>query len=248
MYASNLAQILPADLVLMHALHVPMVDAYAPATTLAAMMEEAETAARKRLDNLCEELANGFNIKVRSYLAFGLASDLVTKAEKSEGADLIVLGTHGATNAIDVLIGTTASQIMTKTHHPTLVVPKDAQFEGLDKVGYATDFTSDSDGMIEPFGALMRPFNAEISVVHVAVENASTDQMANILKHFEKTSDPQMIKGENIPEELNAFIRENDLKLLAMKRHRYSWFDKLFHRSVTKQMVYHSEVPVLIFN
>ena len=247
-FAVNMAIKMPASLMLVHGLHVPLVDAYAPASTLATMMEESETSATKRIDNLCEEISVKHSIKVTSAIAFGLVTDLIAKIEGKEQVDLIVLGTHGATNAFDVLLGTTATQIVAKAHSPTLVVPVDAKFDNLDNVGYATDFTDDSDGKIEVFKEIMRPFKSNLEVVHVAnVEEIGSD-MDNILKHLDTTSYPQMVKGENIPEELNAFIEEKNLKLLAMKRHRYNWFDKLFHKSVTKQMVYHSEVPIMIFS
>jgi nucleotide-binding universal stress UspA family protein len=247
-FAVNMAIKMPATLILVHGLHVPLVDAYAPASTLATMMEEAETLASKRMDNLCEEISAKFSLEVESEIAFGLVTDLISKLERRKQVDLIVLGTSGTSNAIDVLLGTTASQIVAKAHSPTLVVPTEAKFENFDQVGYATDFTDDSDGKIEVFTEIMKPFKSIIEVVHVANEKEINGNMDNILKHLDTTSYPQMIKGEDITEELNTFIGDKNLKMLAMKRHRYNWFDKLFHKSITKQMVYHSEIPIMIFS
>ena len=247
-YAAKLASVNGASLFLLHARHVPIVDAYAPASTMTTMMDDAFQAAEKRMSNYAEEVAHDHQIRVESRVAFGLLSDMVEELESSQPVDLVVLGTRGAGNAVNEWLGTTASQIMQVSKAPTIVIPGNAEYQGLRRVGYATDFSSDSDMMIEQFANMMKPFNAEVFVVHVSTSSDSSDELDRIIKHFENASDPVTIKGENIAEELNAFIWDNSLNLLALKRHKRNWFDNLFHKSITKEMIYHSNVPVLVFN
>ncbi|MBI1307368.1 MAG: hypothetical protein GC181_12260 [Bacteroidetes bacterium] len=247
-YAARMAQVMDASVHLMHAMHVPVVDAYAPAPTLENMMVDEQLLCEKRITNLAEELSRDFKIRVTTTTEFGLATDVVTSTEKKHSIDLVVISTHGATNAIDQWLGTTASQIVAKSLAPTIVIPRDAEFEGFSRVGYATDFTHDSDSTVHAFAEIMKPFKSQIFVVHVSSEYASDDEIESIMKHFEDASDPITIKGEDVANELNAFIWDNGINLLAMKRHKRSWFDNLFHKSITKQMIYHSTVPLLIFN
>ena len=247
-YAARMAEIVNAELHLVHGLHVPVVDAYAPASTVTSIMEEVEQHAKNTMLRYAEGIERDFGRKVKTTVTFGLVNDIVEKIERDQKINLVVLGTHGATNAVDVLLGTTAAQIMAHSDSPTLVVPRDATFSGLKKVGYATDFSSDADKKIEEFIALMKPFNSEILVVNVTHESGNPDELDNIVKHLDHETHPILVKGDNIPDELNSFIRDNDLQALAMKRHKRNWFDNLFHKSMTKQMVYHSEVPIMVFN
>jgi nucleotide-binding universal stress UspA family protein len=43
-------------------------------------------------------------------------------------------------------------------------------------------------------------------------------------------------------------MEENDAEMLALVRHNVGFFDRIFHGSITKQMVLHPEHPMLILH
>lgn len=247
-YAAKMAVEMKADLLLIHAMHVPVVDAYAPATLLGSMMDDTKASTLKKMANLSEEVAGEYGIKVHTHTAFGLASDMVIEIEASKSIDLVVMGTKGAGSAIDSLLGTTSAQVMAKSIKPTLVIPEKANFEGIRRLGYATDLTSETDSEIQHFTTLFEVFKPQITIVHVAHRGGGADRYQNLLRNLGQKEDIVMIEGLNIAEELHAFVRDNGINILALKRHKRNWFEGLFHKSITKQMVFHSDVPVIIFN
>lgn len=247
-YACRMAKIMNAEVILLHAMLVPVIDAYTPPSTMTSMMDDLRVSSENRTANLAEELAKEFAIKVTTMVQFGLPHDLIRTIEKEQELELIVMGTKGANNAIDVILGTNASQVMRNALTPTMIIPEDAQFGGLKNVGYATDFTNETDNQIDTFNRLLEPFRSEVTVVHVAKNTSNSDQIDRMIQHLNHPTKPETIKGEHIAEELHAFVWENNLALLALKRHKRNWFENLFHRSVTKEMALSSKVPILIFS
>ena len=71
--------------------------------------------------------------------------------------------------------------------------------------------------------------------------------MLAVVRHFEPTANVDTIAGEDIAAELNEYVWENDLQLIALKRHKRSFINNLFHKSVSKQLAITSKMPVLLF-
>jgi len=44
------------------------------------------------------------------------------------------------------------------------------------------------------------------------------------------------------------FIDEKQVDLLVLAKHNRSWFDRLFHRSFSKRMAFHTKIPLLVLN
>ena len=56
------------------------------------------------------------------------------------------------------------------------------------------------------------------------------------------------IEGEDVSKSINKFMSDNDAEMVAMVRHDVGFFDRIFHPSITKQMVLHPEHPMLILH
>jgi nucleotide-binding universal stress UspA family protein len=135
---------------------------------------------------------------------------------------------------------------------PVLVIPKELSFNDFTRIVYATDYN-------EPeFPALMRLiyfaelFDCRLDVIHV---KSDADRYFNAANHFfkknkDKISYPnihyiELEEGEVI-EKINAYVAENSADLLVMAKHNRSFFDRLFHRSLSKKMAFHTKIPLLI--
>jgi nucleotide-binding universal stress UspA family protein len=47
---------------------------------------------------------------------------------------------------------------------------------------------------------------------------------------------------------INQLIDEKKVDLLVLAKHNRSWFDRLFHRSFSKRMSFHTKIPLLVLN
>jgi nucleotide-binding universal stress UspA family protein len=55
-------------------------------------------------------------------------------------------------------------------------------------------------------------------------------------------------EGESIIDSINNFIETENPDMIVMAKHNRSFFDRLFHRSLSKQMAYHTKIPLLVLN
>jgi universal stress protein A len=83
--------------------------------------EQHDIAARLKLQEQVDQ-AQALGLKVRSRVVVGKPWQKVVEAAGEEGADLIVIGTHGRTGFAREAIGSTAERVVRHAHCPVLVV------------------------------------------------------------------------------------------------------------------------------
>jgi nucleotide-binding universal stress UspA family protein len=62
--------------------------------------------------------------RLKPYVSIGQPADEITNAQVKTGADLIVMGTHGATGAERLFMGSTTLRVLQRTTVPVLAVPR----------------------------------------------------------------------------------------------------------------------------
>ena len=108
---------------------------HAPAVS-ARLVEET----RARLDALLLDPARHRGVAATGVVDAGLAGDAVPVRAQAEGADLVLVGAHGSGFVQRMLLGSTASRLLRKSHCPVLVV-KQAPRGDYRRVLVAMDFS-----------------------------------------------------------------------------------------------------------
>jgi nucleotide-binding universal stress UspA family protein len=86
-----------------------------------AIMEEVEKGARQRLGQIAVELRRK-HVRARTVTRRGSANEVIVETAKKEGADLIVISTHGRTGLAHVLMGSVAEKVARHAPCAVLVV------------------------------------------------------------------------------------------------------------------------------
>jgi len=126
-YAEELARRFSAEILLVHVdqpLAPVMVSELSPGLDVGAMnriAEEQRLLALRELDRTTARLRDA-GLKSRSLLKVGAPFLEIINAAHSEGADLIVLGTHGRSGLAHVLMGSVAERVVRKAHCPVLTI------------------------------------------------------------------------------------------------------------------------------
>ena len=126
-YAEALARKFSSEIIVLHVdqpMTPVMVSEIGPAFDVSAMnqiAEEQRLAAQRELDRIVKELRDG-QIKARSLLRVGAPFLEIIRAAQSEGADLIVMGTHGRSGLAHVLLGSVAERVVQKAGCAVLTV------------------------------------------------------------------------------------------------------------------------------
>lgn len=88
-------------------------------TTLA---EAIEARARTEMQRLMDSLSADFRTRVRSELVCGSPPTTIVERAAMDGFDLIVLGTHGHTGLMHLLLGSVAERVVQHAPCPVLTV------------------------------------------------------------------------------------------------------------------------------
>jgi nucleotide-binding universal stress UspA family protein len=126
-FAEELARRFSAEILVMHVdqpLAPVMVSELSPGLDVGAMSriaEEQRLLALRELDRTTARLRDA-GLKSRGLLKVGAPFLEIINAAHGEGADLIVLGTHGRSGLAHVLMGSVAERVVRKAHCPVLTI------------------------------------------------------------------------------------------------------------------------------
>lgn len=254
-YAISLANKINAELHLLYIKNIPLVDSSYPNTIYQTYMAEIDEFADKSFKKLETKILNDSGVKFKTQAAYGFINDEIQEYTNANKIDLIILGTTGASGIQEVLIGSNAASVVAKSEIPVLVIPPSAKFEEILHIVYATDFNEPEFPAVSRLAYFAGLYNADISILHVKSEYDNYfDEEHNF---FVKNKDQIALNNwkvvkvdekENIIESINSYVELEHTNLLVMAKHNRNFFDKLFHRSLSKQMAFHTKIPLLVLN
>lgn len=259
-FAINICGNIDARIMMLHAYQVPVVQGSVPGDIVVDTMDDIEKEALAQLAKYQEKGASlgqakfGKPIAVDVQAQAGFTSqEIVNKAEELKPY-MIVMGTKGATGAREVLLGSTASNVIKKSHLPVFVVPDGAESQNVSHIVYATDFEEIDRLWIKELLEFARPFRAKVTCLHISTDNAVyEDVLINDLKDrmwLESETDElsfAMIEGQDVTESLTRYAEKSGADVIAMMSHHRSFIEKIFTKSFTRKMTLHSHIPLLIF-
>ena len=214
------------------------------------LLKEAEKEIKKMSDELAVNLKSGVHIEYD--VIFGNVEDEILRKTVEGESDLVVMGTKGAGGIEKVLFGSTASKVVEEVKNcPVIVVPFNTPIKPITSILYATDLAdlkSESE-LIIAFGKL---FHACIDILHV------TDDPEKEKKQDEVKVAYELVKNFNYValsfhavfnldplDGIEDFIIKNKPSIVAMFTRRKTIFDKFLKGNLTKEMAFHTHVPLL---
>ncbi len=214
------------------------------------MSEESTKGLKRELAELHAEFPNA---RIELASRYGPLVDVLMKEYQDEGIrpDLIVLGCRGESALENFLLGSNAYDVIKNVHKPIFAIPKSAIYKRPGKMVFATDLKSIDKEIARPLFELLTHFNSELLFANVL-----EDEYINRLEAEEKIASyfPGIklsfffLDGDDVCESVCNFASENEADMIVLVRHNYSFFERLFHPSITKKMVLHPQFPLLILH
>ncbi|MEJ8801635.1 universal stress protein [Pontibacter sp. H249] len=259
-FATHIAQRAGAHLTLMHVVHLPIVDTSETALVASELLGEQMRDANEKLKSLCRQLeethgANrGGNFTCDYVLKEALLTDVTEHLTKHEGYDLIVMGTTGCDSTMEeLLIGSNTEAVVEEVKCPVLSVPGTAEWQGVNKIIYATDYAPGDTEALAKVVDLGSLFGAPIDVVHVIKESTREDssKAAAFRQELEQAYPGVPMRFEEIvnkhaAEGLKDYFNRENGSILAVLRKEKGFLQSLFSQSLAEKMTYQAEVPLLV--
>lgn len=192
------------------------------------------------------------NVAVEEISEFAILPTAINEVCDRVGADLIIMGITGANKIEEVLIGSTAISVMKHTKTPVIIIPPHSKGTQIKRVMLACDYKKIAETIpLQPIKKLLEETNARFFVVNINhkqkeedTDIASQDILLNSLFN---EFDPELhhLDSDDFVEGLNEFAKANEIDIIITIPKKHGMFEGLFKESHTKQLAFHSNVPLM---
>lgn len=244
-YAAAFCKKDDAVLVLFHAMLAPVIQADGPIMNAQEIMNEQRKAIKNKLEKLANKLRLEHGLVVTIKAEYGFSAETICQAAKDEAVSLIILSAKGETNIFDKIFGNVTLDLFKQSKVPILSVPEKAKFNDVKKIAFASSNIDYDAVEIFDLIRLTEHFNPKINLVHIKQGNDFEKET------FEENNNIEYIEIEGNEDDkaeiLLKYIEENNIDIVCVKKYTLPFFHNLFHKSFTKQLFYHTDIPLLVF-
>ncbi len=204
---------------------------------------------------------NPSDVNSETVAIYGSFKDNIQSEVKKLGIDMIIMGTHGASGLKKLFFGSNTVSVMERVNCPLLAIPDNYKFHAVKHIAYAADFLAVEEGF-EHVVALAKLFKAPIDIFHInsilphRIE-PDTFNKAQFVDKLKKKFDYESITLEfiELSEEdsddallgIQMYVSKKHPSILAMATYDRAWIEKLINPSLTKEMMFHTEIPLFAF-
>lgn len=224
-------------------------------TTQFDLLDTSKQVSNKGLENMKQKIEAKFNNEKHDFkyiASFNTLTTEINDLSKTNEIDTIVMGTKGATGAVDVLFGTNTVHVINNAKCPVLAIPSGFSFETPQEVLFPSDYQVNfEDKHILPLVDIASVYNSRLNILHVNYgETLSEKQQENkekLATYFEHIAHLfHDIKNNNIEDTINEFQLKTKVNLLIMINNKHSFFENLFFKSTINKIGIHLKIPFLI--
>jgi nucleotide-binding universal stress UspA family protein len=251
-FAAKLAAFYGADIWLYHAFEIPI--ALSEFAYPVVDVEEMQKASDHEMEILKNSTLEKLNRKI----------SINTKVEMNElqlglqqlcnelNPDFLVMGLSGKNALTRLIVGSNTIKTIYGLTCPVLVVPPKAEFIPIRKIGFACDYRQvEKTTPVSVIKKFANDFNAALHILNVDYHNNITDaEKANesyIINELfrDVKAEFHSIEANEITEGINWFVDKSKIDWLVVIPKKHRLVEKIFKRSQTKELVYHTHVPIL---
>ncbi len=198
-------------------------------------------------------LADSLKDQVPGEIALRYVTDMraleeINDVAIDEGAELLVMGVTGKGKLEEMVAGSHAIRVCEASGLPVVLVPAQIPMQPVGNLVFACDLEDVAETIPrQQINNLLDAFHVPLSVVHVGkqdVENQDTKILYAWLENYD-TMYYNLDKEETATAILD-FTKEIPAPLLLLVAKKHGFPAGLFHRSITKQLAFHSTIPLLV--
>ena len=256
-YALHLAKSIDAEIFVLHSYEMPIISTTSAGQPelIQGVYESIELNNFERYKNEGPHLRaiaaqyNMEDVKLTYLFEEGLLLSNMRRVIKDEQIDFVVMGTNGDHSLEKKLLGSNTVNVINSIEIPVLSVPANAKFRSLYCFGFATLLNeSDKEG-IDRIIQMATNINAEVKLLHVL--RKENREIVQIIKKWKDYFNNDKVKiytvlNPNLEESVFYFIDEHLIDVMCIVKRQLNFFERLFTSSLSKQLSYHSNVPLLI--
>jgi nucleotide-binding universal stress UspA family protein len=213
---------------------------------------------KEKLAQLKKNIEETDGIVVDTLISTSALQDTIAKSVNEKNADLIIMGTLGASGIKEKLWGSRTAAVIGKSDIPVMAIPIEYKWKKPQKILLATNKFEKEPAILDYLFELAGLYMAHVQVA--VFTNVDNDKAALFLEHKNKIAQYEKflketynestlasvhLYGKDYQTTLQNFIRENNIDILVMVTYQRSFWERIFNPGMTKRMSYHTHIPLL---
>lgn len=254
-YGMDMALAINARVLLLHVYQVPVsyndnMDVPLPVIDVN-QMEEIN---KEKIQTLKEQLQHvtSNKIQIDTEVRMGMLTEELEELTGQIKPFAIVMGNRGGGAVERFLVGSAALSAIRHLSTPIVIVPAGATFGGINKIGFACDLKKiEESAPVHYLKNWAETFNAEIDILNVdynkdsfSPEIKSKTALLQSLLGDVKTGF-FFINNEDVEKGISNFAENNNISLLVVVPRKHNLLERLFQKSHSTELVFHSHIPIL---
>ncbi|WP_274474536.1 universal stress protein [Mangrovimonas aestuarii] len=182
----------------------------------------------------------------------------VSEVADETNADLIVMGSHGASGLTELFIGSNTERVVRYSDIPVLVLKSKPNGFKMEHVVLASDFTDESVGAYQKASKMLDSIGAKLSLLYVNLPNdkfRSTNEVDSRITSFlkkadgntDRLKDVHMVNDYTVEKGVLNFANKHGVDLIVVPTHGRTGIAHFFGGSISEDIANHAVLPVMTF-
>ena len=211
----------------------------------------------KKLENYIKSKSLS-DIPITKLLIYGLLDEITLYSADVDKANLIVTGIQNENSLSFSTSNKLVNRIIDKSNIPVLIIPEENNHDGIDKIKnilYLTTFDESDFSAIQRLITIDKNNKLNIFCLHIqgGTINPWDKIKMNGLKEYFKSSynlnnvTCDLVSSDDMISTLDKFIKKNSIDIITVFNHKRSSLSKLINPGITKKILFHTHIPLLVF-
>lgn len=205
--------------------------------------------AKEKLNAATSQFSN--KARIDQVVLMGNPYDGITSQIEEIEADLIIMGTKGATGLKELFVGSNTEKIVRNAQCPVVAIHSPCNIDDINDIVFASDLDDTHGKVLDDFKEYQALFDARLHLVWVETpynainEDLGKEQLEKIAqKHNLDNYEVHIAKAFKPEEGILSFSWHINADMIAMSTHSHKGLLHLFVGSVAEDVVNHSSIPV----
>jgi nucleotide-binding universal stress UspA family protein len=208
----------------------------------------------KKLEELAHAIHKESSVQVSVRAEVGRIYKKIVSAAKDVDADIIVMGTHGASGYERFSVGTNTAKVVSESDCPVLSVQTHAKKIGFKKIVLPIDDTTTSRQKVTYALEIARHYGSHVYIlglINFGNEEArrkfkiKVEQVDEWLAKHEVTCETHYATGDNLAKMTMEYAEQVDADLVVIMTEQEFPLTGFFMGTWATQVVNHSKIPVM---
>lgn len=255
-HGAFIAQYSKSDLFLLHVVNLPFMsqNLFLPLVNIEDQ-SEIENKVTMKLSEISKEIQSEYGVQVESIIKIGSPSSEITNVAQEIGATMIVMGTHGYSPLEELVIGSVALKVITKSSCPTMAMSVEAAHKGYNKIVIPIDTTANSRQKVNFAIGMAKKFNATLHAIALLGADEDSEkpamelilhQVENLAKEKDVTCHTEVLSNlSNRATATVEFTEKVGGDLIVIMTDQDAELSGFFLGPYSQQIIHKSKVPVI---